>query len=99
VLRTHPKIAEVKVVGVPDKLRGEIIRAIIVLKEGEVATEQEIRQFCQKHMSDYKSPRQIIFTKDLSPAAIARAQAKSLKSCLAKLVSLIRSPYQGKAKP
>ncbi|MFC2002189.1 class I adenylate-forming enzyme family protein [Chloroflexota bacterium] len=62
VLCTHPKIAEAKVIGMPDKLRGEIVRAIIRLKEGEVATEQEIRYFCQEHMSDYKLPKQIIFT-------------------------------------
>ena len=62
VLLTHPRIAEVKVVGVPDKLRGEIVRAFIVLKQGEAATEHEIRHFCQERMADYKSPREIIFT-------------------------------------
>lgn len=61
VLLTHPKIAEVKVIGVLDKLRGETVKAIVRLKEGVVATEQEIRHFCQEHMADYKLPRQIEF--------------------------------------
>ena len=61
VLSTHPKIAAVRIVGIPDELRGEIVRAVIVLKPGETATEQEIRQFCQERMADYKLPKQIIF--------------------------------------
>lgn len=63
VLMTHPKVAEVKVVGVPDKLRGEIVSAIIRLKEGVEASEQEMRQFCQPIMADYKVPKQVIFTR------------------------------------
>ncbi|MFC1956232.1 class I adenylate-forming enzyme family protein, partial [Chloroflexota bacterium] len=47
ILQTHPKIAEVKIVGIPDKLRGEIVRADIRLHKGEKVTEQEIRHFCQ----------------------------------------------------
>jgi long-chain acyl-CoA synthetase len=66
VLVTHPKIAEAKVVGVPDVIRGETVRAIIRLKPGEVATEQEIRQFCQNRMADYKLPREITFA-DVMP--------------------------------
>ncbi len=38
VLYTHPKVAEVAVAGVPDELRGEVVKAIIRLKEGKVAT-------------------------------------------------------------
>ncbi len=66
VLVTHPKIAEAKVIGVPDMIRGETIKAMIRLKPGETATEQEIRQFCQNRMADYKLPREITFT-DVMP--------------------------------
>lgn len=62
VLATHPKIAEVRVIGVPDVIRGETVKALIRLKPGETATEQEIRQFCQNRMADYKLPREIVFT-------------------------------------
>ena len=68
VLLTHPRVAEVKVIGVPDMIRGETVKAIIRLKPGDTATEQEIRQFCQKRMSDYKLPREITFT-DAIPEA------------------------------
>ncbi len=72
VLCTHPKVAGAVVVGIPDRLRGEIVSAAISLKEGEVATEQEIRQFCQKRMADYKLPRKIIFTNSLADSGFLR---------------------------
>ena len=72
VLCTHPKVAGAIVVGIPDRLRGEIVGAAIRLKEGEVATEQEIRQFCQERMADYKLPRQIIFTDSLADLEFLR---------------------------
>jgi long-chain acyl-CoA synthetase len=62
VLNTHPKVAASRVVGVPDVLRGETVKALLKLKPGETATEQEIRQYCQGHMADYKLPREVVFT-------------------------------------
>jgi acyl-coenzyme A synthetase/AMP-(fatty) acid ligase len=56
-------------VGVPDELRGEVVKAIIRLKEGKVATEEEIRRFCREHMADYKLPKQIIFVDSLPETA------------------------------
>jgi long-chain acyl-CoA synthetase len=61
VMATHPKIAEVKVQGVADIVRGETIKAIVRLKPGVTATEQEIRHYCQGRMADYKLPREIQF--------------------------------------
>ena len=58
VLSTHPKIAEVKVRGAIDIVRGETVKALVRLKPGETATEQEIRQYCQGRMADYKLPRE-----------------------------------------
>ena len=66
---THPKIAEVKIIGVPDLVRGETVKALIRLKPGEAVDEQEIRQFCHGQMADYKLPKEIVFT-DTIPATI-----------------------------
>jgi long-chain acyl-CoA synthetase len=68
VLKAHPNIAEAKVIGVPDVIRGETVKAFIRLKPGEIATEQEIRQFCQNRMADYKLPREIMFTDNIPEA-------------------------------
>ncbi len=65
ILNTHPKIAEARIVGVPDIIRGETVKALIRLNPGETATEQEIRQYCQGRTADYKLPREIIFTDTL----------------------------------
>lgn len=90
VLSTHPKIAQTRVIGVADRLRGEVVRAYIRLKEGETATEAEIRRFCQERMADYRVPRQMIFTDSLRQTAPARARKRLFKDYLRSLPSL---PY------
>lgn len=70
VLGRHPQIAEVKIAGVSDVIRGETVKAIVKLKTGETATEQEIRQYCQGRMADYKIPREVVFT-DTMPESVA----------------------------
>ena len=78
VLCSHPKVDQATVVGVPDKLRGEIVRAIINLKEGEVTTEHDIRQFCRQHMADYKLPKQIVFVNSLPETTASKIRAEDL---------------------
>jgi long-chain acyl-CoA synthetase len=65
VLAEHPKVAEVGVVGIRDEVRGETPRAIIRLKPGEVATEQEIKKFCLERLANYKVPREVVFSDSL----------------------------------
>lgn len=61
-LRANDKIKDVAVIGVPDYRLGEIAAAIIELKEGAKATEEEINKFCEE-LPRYKRPRKIIFDK------------------------------------
>ncbi len=61
-LRSHEKIKDVAVIGLPDKRLGEIAAAIVELKEGESCTEDEINQFCLT-LPKYKRPRKLIFAK------------------------------------
>ena len=79
VLYTHPKVVEVAVVGIPDEIRGESVRAYISLKEGAVATGEEIRRFCRQHMADYKLPKQIIFLDSLPKTATGKIRKEDLK--------------------
>ena len=61
-LRAHDKIKDVAVIGMPDPRLGEIAAAIIEIKDGMTATEDEINAFCQG-LPRYKRPRKIIFAK------------------------------------
>ncbi|MDP7525652.1 MAG: hypothetical protein QF713_04890, partial [Dehalococcoidales bacterium] len=65
VLRKHPKISQAAVLGIPNKMRGEIVGTAVVLKEGSAATEQEIKKFCLESLADYKVPKQIVFLDSL----------------------------------
>ncbi len=58
---THPKVSDVQVIGVPDKDYGEEIMACVIVKEGEVLTEEELKEFVMSHMAKHKVPRYIDF--------------------------------------
>lgn len=96
VLASHPAVAESRVIGVADALRGEVVRAYIRLKEGQAITEHELRRFCQDRMADYRVPRQVVFTKELPEAANAIARKRLFKDYLRCLAAL---PYNNPEEP
>ena len=61
VLYTHPAVAEAAVFGVPDAVHGEEIAALVTLKEGATATEDEIRDHVKDRLAVYKFPRIVRF--------------------------------------
>ncbi len=61
VLLRHPAVVETACIGVLDDYKGQIPTAFIVLKEGQSATVDEIRNFCRQSLSEYKVPKQIKF--------------------------------------
>ncbi len=65
VLLSHPAVAETAYVGVVDEYRGQIPTAFVVLKDGQSATVDEIRDFCREIVTDYKVPKQIRFVDTL----------------------------------
>ena len=65
VLYTHPAILEAAVVGVPDEKWGESVKAVVVLKEGATACEEEIIDFCKEYLAGYKKPRSVEFRDSL----------------------------------
>jgi len=60
-LYRHPKVSDVQVIGVPDKVYGEEIMACVILKEGESITEEELKTYCRERMAKHKTPRYITF--------------------------------------
>jgi len=79
VLYTHPKVVEAVVVGIPDELRGEVVRAVISLKVGKAATEREIKQFCLGRLANYKVPKQVIFLDSLPKTITGKIRKEDLK--------------------
>ncbi|MGG1674603.1 AMP-binding protein [Neobacillus sp. NRS-1170] len=78
-LYSNPKILDVQVIGVPDEVYGEEVMAWIILKEGEEATAEEIREFCIGKISRHKIPRYIEFTDAYPMTASGKIQKYLLK--------------------
>lgn len=65
VLINHPKVAEVAVIGVPDDKWGERVHAVLVLRPGVEAAEQEILDWCRDKLAGYKRPRSVEFVREI----------------------------------
>ena len=79
VLFEHPKILEGAVIGVPHEKRGETVKAFVVLREGQEATEEEIITFCRENMAAYKIPRIVEFIDDLPKSLVGKVLRRELR--------------------
>ena len=61
ILRGHPKVFDVGVIGFPDERLIEAVAAIVKIKPGEELTRKELNEFCEQGLPKYKRPRRIIF--------------------------------------
>ena len=75
----HPKILDAAAVGVPDRLRGEKVVLFVVLKEGEVASQEEIVRFCREHLARYKVPKKVEFRKELPKTLVGKVLRRVLR--------------------
>lgn len=78
VISTYPKVLEVGVAGVVDAYRGETVKAWVVLKPGETATEEEIREYCKKNMAPFKVPTQVEFRTELPKTTVGKVLRREL---------------------
>jgi len=78
-LHGHPKIGDVQVIGVPDSKYGEEVCAWIRLREGETATQEEIRDYCRGQIATYKIPRYICFTTEFPMTVTGKIQKFRLR--------------------
>jgi len=78
VLSQHAAIAEVGVAGVPDSLRGEAVKAWVVLRAGHQATDEELRKFCREQLAPFKVPQAIEFRTELPKSLIGKILRREL---------------------
>jgi fatty-acyl-CoA synthase len=84
----HPKVADVQVVGVPDKFFGEEQLAVVVPKEGEQLTEEELREYCKGQISHQKIPRYFQFVTAFPMTASGKVQKFVLRQNAIKVLGL-----------
>ncbi len=72
VLFMHPKVQEAVVAGVPHPVRGETVKAYVVLKQGQVATSDELIEFCKQNLAAYKVPTLIEFRSELPKSLVGK---------------------------
>ena len=79
MLLSHPKIKMAAVIGAPDERLGEVVMAIVELREGEAASEQEIIDYCAARMANFRVPRIVRFTRDWPLTGSGKIQTHVLR--------------------
>ena len=84
VLATHPAVAEVGVAGVSDPVKGEVVRAWIVLRKDYSSTEDELRTFCRGRLAPYKVPSRVEFRSELPKTMVGKVLRRALRESATK---------------
>ena len=80
VLLTHPGVLEVAVIGVPDRLWGESVVALVRKRAGVEVSELELLDLCKNNLAGYKKPRVIRFEEDLPKNGYGKILKRELKA-------------------
>jgi long-chain acyl-CoA synthetase len=78
VMSAHPAVLEVGVAGIPDPVKGEVAKAWVVLKDGQQATEQELRDYCRDRLAPYKVPARVEFRRELPKTMVGKVLRRVL---------------------
>ncbi|MEM7047792.1 MAG: AMP-binding protein [Pseudomonadota bacterium] len=76
----HPAVAECAVIGLPDRVRGEVVTAYVVRKQAMEVTATELKTFVAEHLTSYERPREVIFKDDLPKTLIGKSDHRTLKA-------------------
>jgi long-chain acyl-CoA synthetase len=78
VISANPKVLEVGVAGIPDAYRGETVKAWVVLKPGETADQEEIREWCKERLAKFKVPTHVEFRDELPKTTVGKILRREL---------------------
>jgi long-chain acyl-CoA synthetase len=78
-LAAHPAVEEVGVAGVIDPVKGEIVKAWVVLRHGQQASEQDLRAFCRERLAPFKMPAKIEFRSELPKTLVGKVLRRALR--------------------
>jgi acyl-coenzyme A synthetase/AMP-(fatty) acid ligase len=73
------EVHEVSVIGIPDEILGEAIRAVIVLKEGFQPDGKKVQRHCQTKLATFKIPKEVLFTQELPKTSSGKIRKFLLK--------------------
>jgi len=79
VLYSHPAVREVAVVGVHDSYRGEIVKAVLSLRNGKSVSGKELATWCRERLAAYKVPRVVEFVEELPKNASGKILRRMLR--------------------
>ena len=79
MLHRHPQVKEVAVIGLPDKLRGELPKAFIVLNDDLPLKEEDLRYFLRQHLAHFKIPHYFEFRDALPKNRVGKIDKEKLK--------------------
>ena len=79
VLYKHRAVSEASVIGIPDEHWGEVVKAVVVLKQGVTATDEELIKFCGEHLAGYKKPKSVDFWKELPKSPQGKILKKEIR--------------------
>ena len=78
VLAAHPCVQEVGVAGVPDDLKGEVVKAWVVKRSGTNPTLDELRAYCRQNLAPYKTPAHVEFRESLPKTMAGKVLRRAL---------------------
>ena len=79
VIMEHPAVYEAIVIGIPDAMHDEALKAFVILKQGQTATEQEVIDYCKGQLAKFKVPSAIEFVEDFPRTSVGKIQKHKLK--------------------